>query len=54
MAQGKREEGASSKRHSVAKAIFGLVGSIAVSLVVSWVMPKVQKKVADRIYKKIM
>lgn len=54
MAQGKRKEGASSKRHSVAKAIFGLAGSIAVGLVVSWMMPKVQKKVADKIYKKMM
>lgn len=54
MERRKHEEGKSSKSSTVVKAIVGLAGSLAVSAVASWVMPKIQKKMADKIYKKMM
>lgn len=45
------KEGKSLKNKTVIKSIVGLVGSIAVGAVASWVMPKVQKKMANKIYK---
>lgn len=53
MERRKQEENKSTKNKAVAKAIVGLVGSIAVGAIASWAMPKVQKKMADKIYKKI-
>lgn len=50
----KLKEDKPAKGNKVVKAIAGLVGSIAVGVVVSWAMPKVQKNVADKIYKKMM
>lgn len=50
----KHEKGKSTKGNTVVKTIVGLAGSIAVGAVASWVMPKVQKKMADKIYKKMM
>lgn len=54
MERKKQEEGKPTKNNTVVKAIVGLVGSIAVGAIASWVMPKVQKKMADKIYKKMM
>ncbi len=48
------KENKSAKNKTVVKTIIGLVGSIAVGAVASWVMPKVQKKMADKIYKNMM
>lgn len=53
MERKKHEEKKSSKKSTVVKAIAGVVGSIAVGTVAAWVMPKAQKKVADKIYKKM-
>ncbi len=54
MESGKHKEDKPTKGNRVVKTIAGLVGSIAVGAVVSLAMPKVQKKVADKIYKKMM
>lgn len=45
------EESKPLKNNAVVKAIVGLVGSIAVGAIAFWAMPKVQKKVADKICK---
>lgn len=50
----KHEEDKCLKSNTVVKTIVGLVVSIAVGAVASWVMPKVQKKMADKIYKTMM
>ena len=54
MERRKQKEDKSVKSNTVVKAIVGVVGTIAVGAVASWVIPKVQKKMADKIYKKMM
>ena len=48
------EEGKVIKNNKVIKTIGGLVGSMAVGVVVLWAMPKVQRKMTDKIYNNIM
>lgn len=50
----RQKENKPPKSKAGVKAIVGLVGSIAVGAIASWAMPKVQKKMADKIYKKMM
>ncbi len=54
MKRREHEKGRSPKSNTMVKAIVGLVGSIAVGTVAALVMPKMQKKVADKVYKKMM
>lgn len=49
----RQKENKPIKSKAVVKTIVGLVGSIAVGAIASWAMPKMQKKIADKIYKKM-
>lgn len=53
MERRKQEENTSVKSNTVVKAIIGVVGTVAVGAVTFWGMPIVQKKMADKIYKKM-
>lgn len=54
MEKRKQKEGKSSKGNTVARSIIGLVGSIVLGIAAYWGMPKIQKKIADKIYKNMM
>ena len=53
MEKRKQEEDKSVKSNAVVKAIIGVVGTVTAGAVTFWVMPIVQKKMADKIYKKM-